>query len=102
MADSNVFDVVCDELEQRSTLSRLEARGTVRLALKEAGLAPASVTAAQMAIVLQKVLPGELEARRIPDPVAVCAALAERLSTLAPDSGAGQTPEAIFGRLASR
>jgi hypothetical protein len=101
MADTSVFDLVCGELEQRSTLSRLEARGTVRLALKEAGLDPASVGAQQMRVVLEKVLPRELQTRRIADAAGICASLVQRLSGLAPEAASGQTPEAIFGRLAS-
>ena len=38
MADARAFDWVCEEVEKKSSLSRLEARGTVRLALKKAGL----------------------------------------------------------------
>ena len=101
MADSAVFDLVSDELQQRSSLSRLEARGTVRLALKEAGLDPAKVTVQQMTVVLRKVLPGELKNRRVSDPAALCEAVAERLSNLALDPEVSQTPEAIFARLAS-
>jgi hypothetical protein len=99
MSDSNVFDLVCDELEQRTPLSRLEARGTVRLALKEAGLDPANVTVPQMTVVVQKVLPRELETRRVADAPGVCTALVQRLAGAKVVSGAGDTPEAVFARL---
>ena len=37
MTDSAAFGLVCEEIERITQLSRLEARGTVRLAMKEAG-----------------------------------------------------------------
>ena len=43
VADARTFDWVCAQLEERSSLDRLEARGTVRLALKQAGLEPRHV-----------------------------------------------------------
>jgi hypothetical protein len=80
VADSPVFDRSCDELEARTALDRLAARGTVRLALKEAGLEVTSVDAAQMGVVLQRVLPSELERRGVADAASVCAAIAEVLA----------------------
>lgn len=44
---SPAFEWLCSELEQRTRFARIEARGTVRLVLKDAGLEPRSVTAAQ-------------------------------------------------------
>ena len=38
MADLTAFEQACESLEQLTELSRLEARGTLRIALKEAGL----------------------------------------------------------------
>ena len=100
MGESAVFDLVSDELEQRSSLTRLEARGTVRLALKEAGLDPVTVTVPQMTVVLRKLLPRELKTRGVKDPQAYCEALLERLSSVKLDAGEAQTPEAVFARLA--
>ena len=48
MADAAVFDWICNRLEQDTSLDRLESRGTVRLALKSAGLDARSVTPEQM------------------------------------------------------
>ena len=80
MADSPVFDRSCAELEQRTGLDRLAARGTVRIALKSAGLDVAGVDAAQMVVVLRKVLPAELSTRGIGDATAVCDAIADVLA----------------------
>ena len=51
MADTAAFGWLCNELERVTTLNRLEARGTVRIALKQAGLESRSVTPDQMRVV---------------------------------------------------
>lgn len=98
MADSAAFERACECLEQRTSLNRLEARGTVRLAIKRAGLDPGHVTGPELAVVAERVLRGELTARGVSDADAVCAALAAELPILA-TAEAGDTPEAIFSRL---
>ena len=102
MADSAAFDLACEYLEGATGLDRPAARGTVRLALKEAGLDPESVSASQMAVVSEKVLPAELRALRISDVDGHCNALRARLKRLAGgEAGAGgASPEAVFERLA--
>ena len=98
MAEESTFDYLCGELERESSLDRLEARGTVRIATKQAGLDPHTAMPQELAVVVQKVLPGELSARGIDDADAICAALAERVSEQ--DTGeVRETPEAIFARL---
>src|SRR5574342_367611 len=99
MADSAAFDFTCTELERRTSLNRLEVRGTVRIALKNAGL-DGSVTAAQMKVVLERVLPGELRTRGIADAESHCAAVAAGLSAARTPESSAETPEEIFARLA--
>jgi len=98
MADAAAFDFVCTQLERRTSLERLEARGTVRLALKDAGLESHLVSSHQMAVLLEKVLPGELIARGIRDGETVCAEIARGLLDVKVDGGAS-TPETVFERL---
>jgi len=98
MADSNAFTTLCEKLEQGSTLDRLEARGTVRLALKQAGLEAASVAPSQLVVVIEKILPDELRSRGVDDADTVCSQLATELKAM-PDNEAGTSPEAIFERL---
>lgn len=100
MADSAAFELVCEALEQDTQLDRLESRGTLRLALKQAGLAAADVTGDQLSVVLRKILSSELESRGVSDPARVCAALVERLSSLGPAAETRETPDAVFARLA--
>ena len=103
MADAVTFEWLCAELEQASSLDRLETRGTVRLALKQAGLQAASVTADQMQVVVAKVLPSELESRGIEDAPAICQALQSGLRRLAADpatsAGMPERPDDVFRRL---
>lgn len=101
MADS-VFDFVAEELEKRSDLEKLEARGTIRLALKAAGFNPREVTSDQMAVVLQQVMPDELRPRGIDAPEAICGELARLVKEFQPavSEGPGASPEDVFRRLA--
>ena len=99
---ASIFDFVADELERRTDLAKLEARGTVRLALKEAGLDARTVTAEQMAVMLQKVMPGEMRSRGIDAAQSICEGIVTALKAAHPTSGSPDTesPEAIFRRLA--
>ena len=98
MADSEVFDFVCEQLEQRTNFDRLEARGTVRIALKKAGVEVRTVNIEQMIVVLTKLLPGQLESRAVEDSQLHCDAILKQLATL--EVGAtGDTPEDVFERL---
>jgi hypothetical protein len=99
MADARAFDLICEEIEQKSSLSRLEARGTVRLTLKKAGLDATTVTPQQMLAVVEKLLPGEFESRGIEGGAQICAALEPRLAQLADEGTGAAAPEQVFARL---
>jgi hypothetical protein len=101
MADSAAFEAACACLEQASSLDRLSARGTIRLALKEAGLEAKTVSARELEVVVKKVLPGELAARDVATPDAVCERIAKALQGLG-GSATADSPEAVFARLAGR
>jgi hypothetical protein len=101
---ASIFDFVADEIEKRTELAKLEARGTVRLALKEGGLDARTVTGEQMAVILTKVMPGEMRSRGVENADEVCEGMVTTLKaqhpTGAPESG-DESPEAIFRRLAA-
>ncbi len=102
MADAPAFDWTCTRLEQDTSLDRLESRGTVRLALKAAGLEARSVTAEQMTVVIHKVLVNELTTRGIDGAEDVCGRLADSLEGEAANLASGaaaETPDAVFSRL---
>jgi hypothetical protein len=99
MADSPAFDCACAGLEEGSSLDRLEARGTVRIALKEAGLDASHVTREQMVVVIERVLPTELERRGVENCDALCADLCRGLANAEMSEVAAETPDAVFQRL---
>lgn len=99
MADSPSFDLACEVLERETSLDRLEARGTVRLALKAAGLNARDATPQQMSVVVDNLLPRELQARGIEAGDAVCASLCEKLLGMKAPEGVSDSPEAVFARL---
>jgi hypothetical protein len=96
-----LFEFVSGKLEEATSLDRLEARGTVRLGLKAAGLDPCSVTKQQMEVMLQKVLPSELSTRGVTQSQRVCEGLVGALAALQPgDADAhNESPEDVFSRL---
>ncbi len=99
MADSAAFDFACEQLEAQSSFDRLEARGTIRLALKEAGLEARNVSPDQMKVVVQRVLPKELEQRGIDGCESICSDLARGLDGLAAPQPKVDSPDAVFARL---
>lgn len=98
----SIFDFVADELERHTDLAKLEARGTVRLALKQAGLEPRTVNREQMDVMLARLMPSELRGRGVDDPERVCQALRTSLEASCPGDSSpdAESPEAIFRRLA--
>ena len=99
---ADLFDFAAQRLEHHASLDRLEARGTLRLALKAAGLEPKNLTGAQLQVVFEKVMPGELDSRGVSDVQDVCAAvLADVGSARGTAENADATsPDEIFRRLA--
>ena len=65
MASTPSFEWVSQELERITSLERLEARGTLRLVLKKAGLDASGVTVRQMEVVIRELLPKILERRGV-------------------------------------
>jgi hypothetical protein len=100
MAESAAFEAACTCLEQSGALDRLAARGTIRIALKQAGLEPKAVTTSQLGVVLEKLLPAELASRGIPSPGELCARIGKALASVDAGAARADTPEAIFARLA--
>ena len=100
---TSLFDFTAERLERHTSLDRLEARGTLRIALKVAGLDPVSVIAPQLAVVFEKVMPGELENRGVSDAAAACCAVICDVvnSWSATDTPSSSSPDEVFGRLGS-
>ena len=97
----SLFEFVASELQKRSDLEDLEARGTIRLALKSSGLTASEVTKEQMVVVIGQVLPRELQLRGIENPEGVCEELSQVVKGFETENGesAGASPEDVFRRL---
>ena len=70
--DSDLFALVADRLEALTDLDRLEARGTLRIALKKAGVNAKKFTGAELEAVFAKIMPDELAKRGATDAADVC------------------------------
>ena len=99
MSTESIFDWSCDKLENGCSLDRLEARGTVRLALKEAGLDAKTVGPIEMATVFRKLMPRELETRGIEGVSGLCEDIAASVELLDGSGAAANSPESVFARL---
>ena len=100
MAGSAAFEWLCTALEEGTTLARLEARGTVRIALKEAGLEVRDVAPSELRVVVQKILPRELRQRGVTGEAALCERLVSGLQAVeSQGQPSADTPDAIFRRL---
>lgn len=98
MADSAAFDHLCALLEADTALDRLESRGTVRILLKKAGLTARDVESKQLALVVDKLLRAELEARGVEGADEFCerAAIALRMLN---ERVRNNNPSSVFERM---
>ena len=99
---ASLFDLAAQKLEQQTGFSQLEARGTLRIALKSAGLDPGSFTLAELGVVFEKLMPGELEQRGVSDTAGTCAAVMRDLENAPIDAtdSSSSGPDDVFRRLA--
>ena len=98
--DSDAFTIVADRLCSLSELDRLEARGTIRLAFKQAGVDAGCFGMGELEAVFSRIMPRELEARGCSDSQAVCKAVMSSLDGALPATGARSSDE-IMRRLGS-
>jgi hypothetical protein len=98
---TDLFDIAAERLEGSTDLDRLEARGTIRIALKEAGLDARNLTMRQLRVVFEKLMPGELEARGVTEAAATCNSVIDEIANAASatDPTALNSPDEIFKRL---
>jgi len=81
MAESRLFEKACEALERATQLSQAEARGTLRIALKEAGYEAGSVNRPQLLAVVFYSLPRELVALGLGDAQKICDDIASQIAT---------------------
>ena len=102
MAGSPSFELAATQLERRTDFDRLEARGTLRLALRAVLFDARTIDARQMAQVIERVLPDELSTRGVENATSVCTELAVAVRALQGSGDDVQSPDAIFNRLVRR
>jgi len=98
---TTLFDIAAERLEETCDMDRLAVRGTLRIALKEAGLDAQNLTLPQLQAVFEKLMPKELEARGVSDAVATCKAVMNDVVSAAStaDLATSNSPDEIFKRL---
>jgi hypothetical protein len=101
--DTTLFDLAAERLDHHTGFSRIEARGTLRLALKSAGLEPKSLSLDELRVVFEKLMPGELETRGVRDAAAICSAVINDVAESPADAEAdrSENPDDVFRRLSS-
>ena len=99
--ERSLFELAADLIERNSELDRLEARGALRLALRDAGLRADALGRREIDAVLEKLMPERLAKMGVADAAAVCARVRSEIARSA--TQAGPAPEAdrdrIFRRL---
>jgi hypothetical protein len=96
------FDWLADKLAAATSLSDLEARGTLRLALRAAGLEARTAGADALRVVIERVLAGELRARGVDGAESLCERLASELAAARFEAPAVESADSVFARLGAR
>lgn len=98
---TDLFDLAAEKLEDGTDLDRLAARGTLRLALKEAGLDADHVTIPQLQVVFERLMPKELTARGVDDATSTCKLVMFDITDAAGTMGLAtpRSPDEILERL---
>jgi hypothetical protein len=98
---TDLFDIAAEKLEGSTEMDRLAARGTLRIAIKEAGLDPHKLTIPQLRAVFEKLMPKELDARGVGDAAAKCEATMDEIARSADaiDIASSASPDDVFKRL---
>jgi hypothetical protein len=101
--DATLFDIAAERLKRHTGLSEIESRGTLRIALKSAGLEPKSLAVDELRVVFEKLLPGELEKRGVSDAAAICSAVMDDVtdSPAAAEAARSDSPDDVFRRLSN-
>lgn len=98
---TDLFDVAAENLERATDMDRLAARGTLRIAVKEAGLDPHTLTVPQLRAVFEKLMPRQLEAQGVSNAAAASQAMISEIASSAEeiDIASSASPDDVFKRL---
>jgi hypothetical protein len=98
MATSAAFDAARSELEHAG-MDAWAARGALQLSLMDAGLEASQISAAQMRVVVEKLLPKQLQSQKVANVSSVCDKIRDALAMLGDDNKT-DSAEKVFQRLA--
>jgi hypothetical protein len=100
-ADSPVFEALCRGLERHTELNQLQARGVVRLLLRDAGIEPDELDKQQAAVLIDKLMPDRLLRQGIEADVvgAVCGSLQALVNAVVDAGVVYAGPNAMLRRL---
>jgi len=93
----SLFDLAAELLEQHSRLDRLEARGALRLALRDAGLSAEALGRREIDAVVRKLMPERLAKMGVRDGTSTCERVLGELARAAAQTG--RAPEADRDRI---
>lgn len=98
--ESEAFELVCEIIADKTSLTGPQVRGSVRLALKEGGLRAKVVTSRQLLAVVDRLMPDRLVAQGVErdQAIRVCKSVIVRLSKLN-DKAREVGPGEMLGRL---
>lgn len=98
-AMASAFELAARCLSQSTGMSETEARGTLRFAMKDAGLRIELLTPAKARVLLQRVVPRHLTARGQTDAQAACDAAAAALAAQEAVRPSVPAPDEVFRRV---
>ena len=96
--ERDLFTIVADRLCELSELNRLEARGTIRIAFKNAGVDAKCFGLDDLEAILAKILPGELENLGCADSRSICDEILKSVRIALPETATDSRDE-IMRRL---
>jgi hypothetical protein len=98
---TDLFDLAAEKLEGSTEMDRLAVRGTLRIALKEAGLNAHKLTIPQLRAVFEKLMPKELDARGVSNAAATCKTTMDEIARSADaiEFASSASPDDVFQRL---
>ncbi len=102
MTDSRILAFVVDALVRATSLGRPAARAAVRSVLAKACFEPASVSAGQMQLVIERLLPAMIRKLDVEDAEQICRQLAVEFAAQGLTGDGHESPDEIFGRMIRR
>jgi hypothetical protein len=99
VSHSPIFEWLSEELARRSSLTLLQSRGTIRIALDNAGVEARTLRMGPALVVVERILPRELTVRGIANAATMCTELALALRSATFTTTGPEPADTAFERL---